>query len=84
MSVPTDLISSLIAEGTAIPGLAALAIGADGPARLEAPANASREPRTFAIRRDLVVAIPCIGRARGCRDIPLWVGRAPRRRRLER
>ncbi len=46
----------LLLEGTAIPGLAALAIGADGPARLEAPAKASREPRAFAVRRDLIVA----------------------------
>ena len=46
----------LLLEGTAIPGLAALAIGADGPARLEAPDRASRNACAFAIRRDLVVA----------------------------
>ncbi|MCC6245421.1 MAG: hypothetical protein IT353_21445 [Gemmatimonadaceae bacterium] len=46
----------LLLEGTAIPGLAALAIGADGPARLEAPPHASRDPRPFAIRRELPVA----------------------------
>ncbi len=45
----------ILLEGTAIPGLAALAIGADGPARLEAPDGASREPRSFAVRRDLKV-----------------------------
>ncbi len=46
----------LLLEGTAIPGLCALAIGADGPARLEAPADSSREARPFAVRRDLVIA----------------------------
>ena len=46
----------LLLEGTAIPGLAAMAIGADGPARVEAPLHASREPRPFAIRRELAVA----------------------------
>lgn len=54
ISVGSDDV--LLLEGTAIPGLAALAIGADGPARLEAPAEASREARPFAIRRDLTVA----------------------------
>lgn len=44
----------LLLEGAAIPGLAAIAIGADGPARLESPDAASREPRAFAIRRDVV------------------------------
>jgi hypothetical protein len=46
----------LLLEGTAIPGLAALAIGADGPARLEAPARASRQACAFAIRRELTIA----------------------------
>ncbi|MCC6430339.1 MAG: hypothetical protein IT354_05475 [Gemmatimonadaceae bacterium] len=46
----------LLLEGTAIPGLAALAIGTDGPARLESPDRASREPRAFALRRDVSVA----------------------------
>ncbi len=46
----------VLLEGTAIPGLAALAIGADGPARLEVPDRASHESRPFAVRRDLVVA----------------------------
>jgi len=45
----------LLLEGAAIPGMVALAIGADGPARLEAPAGPSREPLTFALRRELVV-----------------------------
>ncbi len=44
----------LLLEGTAIPGLVAVAIGSDGPVRLEAPAEASRDPRPFAIRRDVV------------------------------
>lgn len=44
----------LLLEGAAIPGLAALAIGSDGPARLEASNGPSREPRSFAIRRDVV------------------------------
>lgn len=54
VSVGEDAV--LVLEGTAIPGLVALAIGADGPARLEAPARASREPSAFAIRRDVVIA----------------------------
>lgn len=44
----------LLLEGAGIPGLAALAIGSDGPARLEAPDGASREARPFAIRRDVI------------------------------
>lgn len=46
----------LLLEGTAIPGLVALAIGADGPAKLEAPDTPSRDPLTFALRRELTVA----------------------------
>ncbi len=46
----------VLLEGTAIPGLAALAIGADGPARIETPSHASHEPRPFAIRRSLKIA----------------------------
>ncbi len=46
----------LLLEGTAVPGLAALAIGADGPARLEAPPRASHDPCVFAIRRDFSIA----------------------------
>lgn len=44
----------LLLEGAGIPGLAALAIGSDGPARLEAPEGASRDARPFAIRRDVM------------------------------
>ncbi len=44
----------LLLEGAGIPGLAALAIGSDGPARLEAPDGPSRDARPFAIRRDVV------------------------------
>jgi hypothetical protein len=43
----------LLLEGAAIPGLVAIAIGADGPAQLEVPAQASRAPQAFAIRRTL-------------------------------
>jgi hypothetical protein len=46
----------VLLEGTAVPGLAALAIGADGPARLEVPERSSHEPRPFAVRRDAVLA----------------------------
>jgi uncharacterized protein len=46
----------LLLEGAAIPGLVAVALGADGPATLELPDGPSREPRRFAIRRALVVA----------------------------
>ncbi len=48
---PSDM---LLLEGAAIPGLAAFALGTDGPARLEASNAPSREPQAFAIRRDLV------------------------------
>jgi hypothetical protein len=51
----------LLLEGTAIPGLVALAIGADGAARLEAPDAPSRSPLMFALRRDLVVAPQSVG-----------------------
>jgi len=44
----------LLLEGAAIPGLAAIAIGSDGPARIEVPDGPSRAPRAFAIRRELV------------------------------
>ncbi|MCA0376345.1 MAG: hypothetical protein LCH84_11880 [Gemmatimonadetes bacterium] len=46
----------LILEGAAIPGLAALALGSDGPAVLEAPQAPSRDVRAFAMRRTLEVA----------------------------
>lgn len=45
----------LLLEGSAIPGLAAVAIGADGPAILDAPSVASRTPQMFSIRRELQV-----------------------------
>jgi len=51
VSIGSDEV--LLLEGAGIPGLAALAIGSDGPARLEAPVEASRDPRPFAIRRDV-------------------------------
>ena len=41
----------VLLEGAAVPGLAALAIGADGDARVEVPTHASREPQPFAVRR---------------------------------
>jgi hypothetical protein len=46
----------VLLEGTAVPGLAALAIGADGPVRLEVPERSSHEPQPFAVRRDVVLA----------------------------
>lgn len=46
----------LLLEGSAIPGLAALAIGADGPAVLEVPVRASHDACPFAIRRTVTVA----------------------------
>ena len=46
----------LLLEGAAIPGLVALAIGADGPARLEVPDAPSANPVSFALRRDLKVS----------------------------
>jgi hypothetical protein len=51
VSISDDVV---LLEGTAVPGLAALAIGADGPAVLEAPPAASAEPRSFAVRRSVV------------------------------
>lgn len=41
----------VLLEGAAIPGLVAVAIGADGPVRVEVPEGASRSARPFAIRR---------------------------------
>lgn len=49
----------VLLEGAAIPGLVALAIGADGPARVEVDTGPSREPRVFAIRR--TVTAPASG-----------------------
>ncbi len=43
----------MLLEGTAIPGLCALAVGADGPAKLEAPPGPSHEPLKFALRREV-------------------------------
>ena len=52
--VSTGSDGVILLEGAAIPGLCAIAIGSDGDARLEAPDAPSREPRAFAVRRDLV------------------------------
>jgi hypothetical protein len=41
----------VLLEGTAIPGLVAVAIGSDGPALIEVPTGAARDPRPFALRR---------------------------------
>jgi len=71
VSIGTDAV--ILLEGTAIPGLAALAIGADGPARLEAPDNSSREPRPFAVRRDLRVP------AGGTQQCALYLAVGPER-----
>ncbi len=49
----------VLLEGAAIPGLVAVAIGADGPAAVEVPDGASRAPRAFAIRR--VISAPAGG-----------------------
>ena len=61
----------LLLEGAAIPGLAAVAIGCDGPATLEAPNEASRAAQPFAIRRALVApangAVPRTRRRAGHR-----------------
>lgn len=46
----------VLLEGAAIPGLVALAIGADGPAMVEVDDGASRDPRTFSIRRTVTAA----------------------------
>ncbi|MBY0489708.1 MAG: hypothetical protein K2R93_07685 [Gemmatimonadaceae bacterium] len=45
----------ILLEGAAIPGMAAVALTADGPATLEVPAGSSRTPAPFAIRRALTV-----------------------------
>lgn len=47
---------TILLEGTAVPGLVALALGADGPSRREVDGVPSRDPRRFAIRRELEVA----------------------------
>lgn len=44
----------ILLEGSAIPGLVSLAIGSDGPVRLEAPDAPSRDPLRYAVRRDIV------------------------------
>ncbi|MGV3709482.1 MAG: glycoside hydrolase family 125 protein [Gemmatimonas sp.] len=53
VSVSDDM---LLLEGSAIPGLAAIAVSSDGPARLEATGVPSRGAQPFAIRRDLTVS----------------------------
>ena len=53
----------VLLEGTAIPGLVAVAVGCDGPATIEVTEGASVAPRPFAIRRALTApaggAIQC-------------------------
>ncbi|WP_306518392.1 hypothetical protein [Gemmatimonas sp.] len=44
----------VLLEGAAIPGLVAVAIGADGPATVEVPDGASQSPRPFALRRTVI------------------------------
>lgn len=46
----------VVLEGTAIPGLAALAIGADRDAIIDVPSAPSRSPRPYSIRRTESVA----------------------------
>ncbi|MDQ6611932.1 MAG: hypothetical protein M3Y64_05830 [Gemmatimonadota bacterium] len=50
----------LLLEGAAIPGLAAFALGADGPVRLETSGSVNGA-QTFAIRRDLVAPANGVG-----------------------
>ncbi len=71
--VSIGLEDVLLLEGAAIPGLAALAIGSDGPARLEAPTHASRDPRPFAIRRDVVAP------AKGAVQVAFYLAVGPER-----
>jgi hypothetical protein len=70
VSVSDDV---LLLEGAAVPGLAALAIGADGPARLEASGEASHAPQPFAVRRD--VTLPAAGVA----QVAFYVAVGPER-----
>lgn len=63
----------LLLEGSAIPGLAAIAIGSDGPAALEAPNAASRDAQTFAIRRALVAP------ANGAVQVAFYIAVGPER-----
>ena len=63
----------LLLEGAAIPGLAAIAIGSDGPATIEAPSEPSREPRPFALRRALVVP------ANGAVQLAFYIAVGPER-----
>lgn len=53
--VSVGMDEMLLLEGTAIPGLAAVAIGADGPAVLDVPGAPSRTPQAFSIRREVQV-----------------------------
>jgi hypothetical protein len=47
---------TVILEGAAVPGVAAIAIGADGEVRCEAPERQSADARPFALRRTLTIA----------------------------
>lgn len=46
---------TILLEGSAIPGLVAVALGADGPATIEVDEEPSHAPRHFALRRELSV-----------------------------
>lgn len=47
---------TVLLEGSAIPGMVAVALGADGPAEIEVDEGPSHQPRRFALRRTLTVA----------------------------
>jgi hypothetical protein len=47
---------TILLEGSAIPGLVAVALGADGPVHIEADEGASAQPRRFSMRREFTVA----------------------------
>lgn len=53
--VSKGMDSMLLLEGAAIPGLVAIAIGADGAVTCEAPGTPSRAAQSFAIRRAMEV-----------------------------
>lgn len=63
----------LLLEGAAIPGMAAIALSADGPATLEVPEGPTRGAAPFAIRRALTVA------ARASIQVAFYIAVGPER-----
>lgn len=63
----------ILLEGAAIPGMAAVALSADGPATMEVPSGPTGAPAPFAIRRALTVA------AHGSAQVAFYLAVGPER-----